>query len=144
MRFNRVDGDGSLLDDMDMDEAELLQFLDGDEPLQDEPNQGYGGRFSYADAMTVDSAIMPEVEDNWRIVGNKVVFDKDATTKNGGTRTRRLIHPEDVAGAKLKGSHVPLSQRNIARVASKDAKVRVVSEKLEDWFGAPDMIVMEE
>lgn len=146
MRFNRVDDTGNSLDDMYMDESDLLAFLDGEEFLQDDPNPSYGGRFSHADAMTVDSAKMPEVEDNWRIVGDKIVFDKDATTKNGETLTRRLIRPEDVVGAKLEGSHVPLSQRNITKGASKDgaSKVRVVSEELEDWFGAPDMIVMEE
>lgn len=144
MRCNRVDDTGNCLDDMYLNEADLLAFLDGEEPLQDDPNQSYGGRFSHADAMTVDSANMPEVEDNWRIVGDKVVFDKEATTAKGETLTRRLIRPEDVIGAKLEGSHVPLSQRNLNRVASKDAKVRVVSEKLEDWFGDPDMIVMEE
>ena len=146
MRFNRVDDTGSSLDDMYMDESELLEFLDGEEFLQDDPNQSYGGRFSHADAMTVDSAKMPEVEDNWRIVGDKVIFDKDATTKKGETKTRRLIRPEDVAGAKLEGSHVPLSERNITRAATKDgaSKVRVVSEEPEDWFGTPDMIMMEE
>lgn len=146
MRFNRVDSEGSSLDEMYMDEDELLSFLDGDEFLQDDPNQSYGGRFSHADAMTVDSARMPEVEDNWRIVGNKIIFDKDATTRKGETRTRRLIRPEDIAGAKLEGSHVPLSQRNITRAASNEdaPKVRVVSEEPEDWFGTPDMIMMEE
>lgn len=146
MRFNRVDDTGNSLDDMYMNEDDLLAILDGEEHLQDDPNQSYGGRFSHADAMTVDSARMPEVEDNWRIVGDKVVFDKEATTKNGERKTRRLIRPEDVAGAKLEGSHVPLSQRNITRIASKEGtqKVRVVSEEPEDWFGTPDMIVMEE
>lgn len=146
MRFNRVDDSNSSFDDMYMDEDDLLAILDGEEFLQDDPNQSYGGRFSHADGMTVEPVGMPEVEDNWRIVGDKVIFDKDATTAKGETKTLRLIRPEDVAGAKLKGSHVPLSQRNITRVASKDAdsKVRVVSEKLEDWFGTPDMIVMEE
>lgn len=146
MRFRRVDDEGDSLDDMYMDEGDLLAMLDGEEFLQDDPNQSYGGRFSHADAMTVDPAGMPEVEDNWRIVGDKVVFDRGATTAKGETKTLRLIRPEDVAGAKLEGSHVPLSQRNITRVALKDAdpKVRVVSEELEDWFGTPDMIVMEE
>ena len=66
MRFRRVDDEGDSLDDMYMDEDDLLAMLDGEEFLQDDPNQSYGGRFSYADAMTVDPAGMPEVEDNRR------------------------------------------------------------------------------
>lgn len=115
--IRRLDDEKSFLDDLlldELDEDEVMALLGqgGPSALQSKPNQGYGGVFSSADGMTT-KAIIPEVKDeNWKIIGNNVVFDRSASeTKESATK--RLIKPEEVPGAKTKGEYVPLSKRNI-------------------------------
>lgn len=156
MSGNRVDSDSSFLDELfledlgdeeEMTEEELIAMVGqgGMSGFHDEPTPGYGGHFSSADGM-VAQAVMPEVTDeNWRIRGDKVLFDRSAS--GGNSTTLRLIRPEDVPGAKTRGEFVPISKRNLVAVASKNdgqPRMWIVAEKTEDMFGAAGMVFVRE
>jgi len=156
MSGNRIDGDSSFLDELfledlgddELTEEELIAMVGqgGPSGFHDEPTPGYGGHFSSADGMTAQAA-MPEVTDeNWRIRGDKVLFDRSASDDKEST-TMRLIRPEDVSGAKMRGEFVPISKRNLVAVASKDdgrPRMWIVAEKAEDMFGAAGMVFVRE
>lgn len=133
MSGNRVDDDRSLLDELLIDELgedEVAALLGGGGPdeLHGSPTPGYGGHFSSADGM-VEKPVVPKVTDeNWRVIGDKVVFDRSASDKQG-SETMRLIKPEEVPGAKTHGEHVPLSRRNIAASRKGVPGMWIVPEK---------------
>ncbi len=147
--IRRLDDDKSFLDDLlleELGEDEVVALLGqgGPQSLQRKPNQSYGGEFSASDGMTTRTA-MPEVEDeNWKIVGDKVVFDRSAsdTVKSA---TQRLIKPEEVPGAKTNGEYVPLSKRNIAASRRGNPGMWIVPEKPDgDMHSLAGMVFMEE
>lgn len=146
--IRRLDDERSFLDDLLLDELgedEVVALLGqgGPQSLQRKPNQSWGGEFSASDGMTTKTA-MPEVEDeNWKIVGDKVVFDRSAsdTVKSA---TQRLIKPEEVPGAKTKGEHVPLSKRNIAASRKGNPGMWIVPERPGDDISLAGMVFIEE
>lgn len=149
MSGNRLDDDRSFLDDIlleELGEDEVVALLGtgGPQSLQRKPNQSYGGEFSAADGMTTRTA-MPEVKDeNWRIVGDKVVFDRSASETEEST-TKRLIRPEEVPGAKTKGEYVPLSKRNIAASRKGSPGMWIVPERPDsDIHSLAGMVFVEE
>lgn len=133
MSGNRIDDDRSLLDDIlldELDDDEVAALLGGGGPgeLHGRPTPSYGGHFSNADGM-VERPKTPEVTDeNWKIVGDKVVFDREAS-EGDSSSTKRLIKPEEVPGAKTRGEHVPLSKRNIAASRKGSPGMWIVPEK---------------
>lgn len=149
-RSGVVDGMFLDLDEEDlesgMDEDDLVAMVGqgGPRNMQEAPNQSYGGTFSNTDGMVVNSENKQfiKVEDeNWRIVGNNVVFDR-AASETKESNTVRLIKPEEVAGARTEGAYVPLNKRNLTRVASEEQRMWVVPREAEDPFGGSDMIMM--
>ncbi len=153
MSGNRLDGDRSFLDDILLDELgdelgedEVAALLGqgGLSSLQSKPNQSYGGEFSASDGMTTKTA-MPLVEDeNWKIIGDNVVFDRSASDAEG-SETKRLIKPEEVPGAKTKGEYVPLSKRNIAASRRGSPGMWIVPERADsDMHSLAGMVFVEE
>lgn len=149
MSGNRLDDDKSFLDDLlleELDDAEVAALLGqgGPSSLQSKPNQSYGGEFSASDGMTTKTT-MPKVEDeNWRIVGDNVVFDRSASDVEGSA-TKRLIRPEEVPGAKTKGEFVPLSKRNIAASRKGNPGMWIVPERPDsDMHSLAGMVFVEE
>ena len=111
--------------------------------MQRKPNQSYGGEFSASDGMTTKT--IPDVKDeNWRIVGDKVIFDRSASETEAST-TKRLIKPEEVPGAKTKGEFVPLSKRNIVASHTGSPGMWIVPERLDsDVYSLASMVFVEE
>jgi len=149
MSGNRLDSERSFLDDIlleELEEDEVVALLGtgGPSSLQSKPNQSYGGEFTASDGMTTKEA-MPKVDDeNWRIVGDKVVFDRSAS-ETVKSATQRLIKPEEVPGAKTSGEYVPLSKRNIAASRKGDPGMWIVPKKPDgDMHSLAGMIFMEE
>ncbi len=149
MSGNRLDDDRSFLDDIlidELDEDEVVALLGSGGPssLQRKPNQSYGGEFSASDGMTTKTA-MPAVDDeNWKIVGDKVVFDRSASDAECSA-TKRLIKPEEVPGAKTKGEYVPLSKRNIAASRMGSPGMWIVPERPDgDMHSLAGMVFVEE
>lgn len=148
MSGNRLDSERSFLDELlldEFDEDEVVAILGqgGPDKFHGKPSPGYGGHFSSADGMTAAPA-MPEVTDeNWRVVGDKVVFDRDAS-KSESSGTKRLIKPEEVPGAKTEGERVPLSKRNITASFRGNPGVWVVPEKSDDSFDLAGTVCVED
>lgn len=149
MSGNRLDNDRSFLDDIlleELGEDEVVALLGqgGPQSLQRKPNQSYGGEFTAADGMTTGTA-MPEVKDeNWRIVGDKVVFDRSAS-ETEESATKRLIRPEEVPGAKTSGEYVPLSKRNLVASREGSPGMWIVPERPDgDICSLAGMVFVEE
>ena len=83
-------------------------------------------------------------DENWKVVGDKVVFDRSASETKEST-TKRLIKPEEVPGAKKKGEYVPLSKRNIAASRKGNPGMWIVPEKPDsDIHSLVGMVFVEE
>lgn len=135
--------DGLPLEELDEDEVAALLGSGGPGGLYDRPTPDYGGHFSSADGLAAKPATHKVTAENWRIVGNKVVFDRFAgeAVPSG---TRRLIRPEEVPGAKTGGDYVPLSKRNIAASVRGNPGMWIVPAEPEDAFGFAGMVLMGE